>query len=99
MKHHIKYHYSEKCEMNMIRKETAATRATKDEENLDTASSNNDEKEYSIGKPEFSSSKVPQLNFDELNKLNYDSERENYHNIEDKLKKIKKRFDLIKEQK
>ena len=42
-------------------------------------------------------SQLSQLNFDSLKNLNYDSEKESYSNMEDKLKKIKKRFEIIKE--
>ncbi len=34
------------------------------------------------------------LNFNGIN-LNYDSEKENYENVLDKLKKVKKRFQLL----
>lgn len=42
---------------------------------------------------------LPMLNFDTLKSFNYDSEKENYSNMEDKLKKIKKRFESINLQK
>lgn len=43
--------------------------------------------------------KIPLLNFESIKNMNYDSEKEVYNNMEDKLKKIKKRFDYIKEMK
>lgn len=39
---------------------------------------------------------MPLLNFEHINNLNYDSEKEVYDNIEDKLRKIKKRFEMLK---
>lgn len=62
---------------------------------LDTSGCNFSEKEKEFMNSKFS--QMSQLNFDSLKNLNYDSEKENYSNIEDKLKKIKKRFDIIKD--
>jgi hypothetical protein len=38
---------------------------------------------------------LPLLNLEKVNNTNYDSEKETYENIEDKLRKIKKRFEMI----
>jgi len=40
---------------------------------------------------------VPILKLDNLTNLNYDSEKEIYLNNQDKLRKIKERFEKIKE--
>lgn len=40
---------------------------------------------------------VPTLNFENLSNLNYDSEKEFYLDNQDKLRRIKERFEKIKE--
>ncbi len=62
---------------------------------MDTSICNFSEKEKELMSSKFSH--LSQLNFDSLRNLNYDSEKESYSSMEDKLKKIKKRFDIIKE--
>ncbi len=42
---------------------------------------------------------VPQLNLENLSNLNYDSEKEFYLDNQDKLRRIKERFEKIKEMK
>jgi hypothetical protein len=42
--------------------------------------------------------KVPRLNLELIKNQNYDSEKEYYENMEDKLKKIKKRFAMLKKE-
>jgi hypothetical protein len=42
---------------------------------------------------------VPILNLDNIIPLSYDSEKENYEDVLDKLRKIKTRFNMISEYK
>lgn len=58
---------------------------------LDTSTTDN-ENEFNKAMPSYN---IPVLNLHSIKKFNYDSECENYENMEDKLKKIKERFKHI----
>ena len=83
LKYHIDSNYPKKVLIN------------KEEENnsMETSICNFSEKELMSTK----FSQLSLLNFDSLRNLSYDSEKESYSSMEDKLKKIKKRFEIIKE--